>query len=233
MPILEMKKLRKMLSKIEPKMDQLKQKNEQKIEPITEPSSTIIVKPLNNKTKFKKSIYKTRSKSLPRLSLITLVEEYDIDLKQVHRIIHKTTDLFKFTYGLNVTIQNKVNDVNENKIDFYALGNESDATKVSFKIKKDLDDLLLSFYRKNSTMLEKDVDKPLVMNLMSKPNHIERLNEIKNKIKAIDSRYQKFKDETKIPINNGIDHLQPATVERNLSNSLPVRLITFKFILNK
>ena len=57
--------------------------------------------------------------------------------------------------------------------------------------------------------------------LMSKPGLKDRLKEIKAKIRAIDKRYEKFKEEIKLPINaekEGI--IQPATVETKIFNNV-------------
>lgn len=56
---------------------------------------------------------------------------------------------------------------------------------------------------------------------MSKPGLKERIKEIKKKIKAIDQRHEKFKEEIKLPINaenEGI--IQPATVETKIFNDV-------------
>jgi hypothetical protein len=48
---------------------------------------------------------------------------------------------------------------------------------------------------------------------MSKPDQKKRLKEIKEKIKAIDKRMQKFKEEIKLPVVDKPETIQPATFE--------------------
>ena len=57
---------------------------------------------------------------------------------------------------------------------------------------------------------------------MSKPDHKQRMKEIKKKIKIIDDRYKNFLEEIKLPLvqNNGESQLQPATFEKMFFNNV-------------
>ncbi len=57
---------------------------------------------------------------------------------------------------------------------------------------------------------------------MSKPDHKQRLKEIKKKIKIIDDRYKNFLEEIKLPLvqNKGDNHPQPATFEKMFYNNV-------------
>ena len=46
------------------------------------------------------------------------------------------------------------------------------------------------------------------------------MKELKRKIKDIDSRYTNFMDEIKLPVNNELEHLQPATFETNFFDNV-------------
>jgi hypothetical protein len=59
---------------------------------------------------------------------------------------------------------------------------------------------------------------------MSKPDHKQRLKEIKRKMNAIDKRMKTFKEEIMLPVVKKTGHEQPATFETPFYNKFPIRL---------
>jgi len=58
---------------------------------------------------------------------------------------------------------------------------------------------------------------------MSKPDHKQRMKDIKKKMKIIDKRYENFLEEIKLPLVKSIEqHPQPATFEAPFFNNVNI-----------
>jgi hypothetical protein len=56
---------------------------------------------------------------------------------------------------------------------------------------------------------------------MSKPDHKQRMKDIKTKMRTIDKRYENFLEEIKLPVVKSIEqHPQPATFETPFFNNV-------------
>ena len=112
--------------------------------------------------------------------------------------------------------------INE-KINLNELSKQSDKL-VAKQLKEDLENLTWMIQRKEFLKSDVDSDEALLMTLMSKPDHKQRMRDIKNKMKIIDKRYENFLEEIKLPLVKSIEqHPQPATFETMFFNNVNLR----------
>lgn len=134
-----------------------------------------------------------------------LSQELGINKEKVKRDRFKTTDAVsvRFFKGQKTSATSK-------KLTFNEL--VSNQASIAQKLRKDLEELTWASKIKEKSEFD---DNLILMTLTSKPDHKKRIREVKEKMRAIDKRMQKFKEEIMLPVVKKPEHVQPNTIETN------------------
>lgn len=149
---------------------------------------------------------------MPQIRESKLDEEFDPDKKKNTQNKYKTTDTIKcnFRFGLK-QIDDKLNAINAENI------SKQDSVTVAKALKEDLYNLTWTMnksFLKNYKSKEEASD--LLMTLMSRPDQAERIKDIQNRIRIIDEKNRKFREEIKLARKKESErHPQGDFVERH------------------